>query len=186
MTTHSIIQQAVAALKQGKIIAYPTEAIFGLGCDPFNPAAVKQLLSLKQRPVSKGLILIAHNWEQIEALTLPIEEKHLMLAQKTWPGPRTWIFPASSNAPAWIRGEHTGIALRVTQHPIASALCQAFGGPIVSTSANLDGEIPAKDIATIHRYFPSGLEMVVDEALGDASSPTTIQDILTGKTIRPG
>ena len=105
-------------------------------------------------------------------------------AQNTWPGPYTWVFPASDNAPSWIRGDHPSIALRVTEHPIASALCEAFGGPIVSTSANIEGTPPAKTIAEVEHYFHSGISVILDGPLGEIDNPTTIKDALTGVTLR--
>ena len=178
------IGEAVSLLKKGEIIAYPTEAVFGLGCDPFNEVAVHKLLSLKNRSVDKGLILIAHDWQQITDLCAPIDQVLLAHAQATWPGPATWVFPASVKAPAWIKGNHPSIALRVTQHPLASALCQAFGHPIVSTSANIEGEPPAKDIQTLNRYFDTDLSLILDGSLGEALTPTPIKDVQTGKIFR--
>lgn len=177
-------QEALIALKKGEIIAYPTEAVFGLGCDPFNESAVQRLLELKQRPVSKGLILIAYAWGQVANLTAPIDEPTLQRALSTWPGPNTWVFPAAPTAPSWICGDHPSIALRITAHPLASALCQAFGGPIVSTSANIDGDAPARDIATLQQYFKSGISVILEGSLGDSAKPTPIRDIKTGKIIR--
>lgn len=184
MMNYPIIQEAIIALKKGEIIAYPTEAVFGLGCDPFNPSAVEQLLQLKRRDVRKGLILIADSWEQVARLTGPVEEPCLERALASWPGPITWVFPASEAAPAWIRGDNPSIALRVTYHPVASALCKAFGGPIVSTSANIEGEAPAKDITTLKGYFPAGIALILDEPLGDRLNPTPIHEVLTGQTLR--
>jgi L-threonylcarbamoyladenylate synthase len=182
LTDH--IQQAVTALQQGEIIAYPTEAVFGLGCDPFNEAAVRRLLALKHRADHKGLIVIAQCWDQLAPLTAAVPQEALEQAQKTWPGPVTWVFPAATGAPRWITGQHRSIALRVTAHPIASALCAAFGGPIVSTSANVEGAAPARDPDTVHQYFETGLALVLRGPLGESSKPTTIRDIMTGETLR--
>lgn len=178
------IQDALNALKRGEIIAYPTEAVFGLGCDPFNESAVQNLLALKHRPVSKGLILIAHDWEQVANLSASVAPLSLQQAQSTWPGPMTWVFPATPAAPSWISGHNPSIALRITAHPLASTLCQAFGGPIVSTSANVDGEPPARDITTLQQYFKSGISVILDAPLGDSLKPTPIRDVMTGKLIR--
>lgn len=175
---------AVAALKQGKIIAYPTEAVFGLGCDPFNQSAVEKLLALKHRPASKGLILIADDWYQIAHLVKPIDESAMQRAQNSWPGPFTWVFPASDSAPVWICGDHPSIALRITKHPIARALCEAFAGPIVSTSANLDGMAPALNAEAVLHAFPEGVAVIINGAVGENVNPTTIRDVLTGKTFR--
>jgi L-threonylcarbamoyladenylate synthase len=184
MTNKSNIDESVIALQQGEIIAYPTEAVYGLGCDPFNEAAVRQLLKLKHRPADKGLILIAHDWQQVAQLIAPLDDSRLRQVLSTWPGPVTWAFPADGTVPAWIRGNHPSIALRITAHPIASALCKAFGGPIVSTSANLDAQAPAKDAATVQDYFGSGIAVIVQGPLGEILSPTPIFDAVTGAIIR--
>ncbi len=178
------IDEAVTALQNGDVIAYPTEAVFGLGCDPFNKSAVEKLLSLKKRAVSKGLILITHDWYQVASLTSPIDDTAMNRAQNTWPGPYTWVFPASDSVPRWIRGDQHGIALRVTRHPLASTLCEAFGGPIVSTSANVEGTSPAKTIIDVLSNFPSGIGVILEGPLGDSENPTTIRDVLTGEILR--
>lgn len=184
MIITNAIEQVVIALRKGDIIAYPTEAVFGLGCDPFNEDAVRKLLALKQRPLSKGLILITHHWDNIAHLTASIDSACLQRAQATWPGPATWIFPADNKVPYYLTGDHPGIALRVTQHPLASQLCETFDGPIVSTSANLNGHPPAKDIRTLHQYFPRDVALALDGPLGDATDPTPIRDVVTGQILR--
>ena len=115
--------EAVAALRAGGVIAYPTEAVFGLGCDPFNRTAVEQLCLLKQRQMDQGLILIAETFSQVEDFIAPIDNAALQRVHNSWPGPYTWVFPCSARAPKWITGTHSTIALRVTAHPIAAALC---------------------------------------------------------------
>jgi L-threonylcarbamoyladenylate synthase len=135
------ITDAVCVLRHGGVIAYPTEAVWGVGCDPFSEATVLRLLAIKQRPVDKGVILAAGALEQFEGLLdwslLPTDRSEAVYA--TWPGPHTWIVPATGRVPHWITGAHDGVAVRVSAHPTVVALCAAFGGPIVSTSANIGG-----------------------------------------------
>lgn len=176
--------EAVAILKQGGVIAYPTEAVFGLGCDPFNPDAVERLLAIKQRPVEKGLILIAANWQQVAALTAPLTAAQLQPVFATWPGPITWVFPAAAKVPAWLRGEHTSIALRVTAHPLAHALCEAFDGPLVSTSANLSGQSPARTSDEARAQLDHSIDLILEGAVGQRANPTQIRDVLTGQILR--
>ena len=133
------IDFAVKCLKQGKVIAYPTEAVYGLGCDPDNVDAVSRILQIKHRALDKGFILIASSWEQIQPLVMYLTPDLLTRVFATWPGPITWLFPASKQVPAWIRGNHDSVAVRVTAHPIARALCEQFGGPLISTSCNIAG-----------------------------------------------
>lgn len=179
------IKDLVAArecLAKGAVLAYPTEAVYGLGCDPFNEAAVYRLLSLKNRRVEKGLILLIACWEQLDAMIAPLSESAMAAVRATWPGPVTWIFPSPKTLPSWITGEHQSIAVRMTAHPVAKALC--LNHPLVSTSANKSGLAPARSFDDLQAQFPVGLEGWVEGALGDDVLPSTIVDVLTGKVLR--
>lgn len=176
------IAEAIESIAAGKIIAYPTEAVYGLGCDPFNEQAVEKILQLKGRSAGKGLIILIADWSQLTPLVEKVSEHLLQKVRETWPGPVTWIFPKSSIIPQWLSGEHKAIAIRMTAHPIAHALC--MNGPIVSTSANLSGQEPAKTIAEIGMQFPQGIYGVVAGELGGGTKPSKIYDVLTAKQIR--
>lgn len=177
---------AVSTLHAGGVIAYPTEAVWGLGCDPASEAAVLKLLDLKQRPVEKGMILVAADlaqldgWVRVDAL--PADRRAEVLA--SWPGAHTWILPAGPRAPRWITGEHTGIAVRISAHPLVAALCRAWGGPLVSTSANLAGHPPARTRAGLDPALLALLDGLVDGATGGLAQPTPIRDALTGQVLR--
>lgn len=175
---------AVDYLKQGKIVAHPTEAVFGLGCDPENIDAVSRILQIKHRALDKGFILIGSSWEQIEPLVTYIKPELLTRVFSTWPGPITWLFPASDQVPFWIRGNHYSVAVRVTAHPIAKVLCEKFGRPIISTSCNKSGDPPARDIRTIQLTLRDTVDYVIDGALGGSMRPSEIRDALTGEVIR--
>lgn len=181
------LDAAVRALAQGGLIAYPTEAVWGLGCDPFNEAAVTRLLALKQRPVSKGLILAAASAGQFDGLAdwAALPEVRRRAVHDSWPGPNTWIVPVTARVPRWISGEHAGVALRVSAHPVVVALCRAAGGPIVSTSANLAGEPPARTRAALDPRLLARLDAVVDGETGGLSAPTAIRDARSGAILRP-
>ena len=180
------VDSASPALRAGGVIAYPTEAVWGLGCDPANEAAVLKLLQLKQRAVEKGMILVAADLAQLEdwvrIYALPAERRAEVLA--SWPGANTWILPAGPRAPRWITGEHTGIAVRVSAHPLVAALCRAWGGPLVSTSANLAGQPPARSRAGLDPNLLRDLDGLVDGATGGLDQPTPIRDALTGHVLR--
>jgi L-threonylcarbamoyladenylate synthase len=180
----NIYQQAAEVLKNGGVIAYPTEAVFGLGCDPFNEQAVQKILQLKQRSMDKGLILIAANWEQVKNLVLQIDKDLLTKVLATWPGPNTWVFPASKQCPKWVTGKFNSVALRITAHPIAKTICEEFGGPIVSTSANIEGSSPARTKQEVEKQFPQGIDLFVPGEIGNQTAPTLIRDVLTNKIIR--
>ncbi len=186
MIPQADLKHACQIITNGGVIAYPTEGVFGLGCDPFNANAVQKLLELKHRDIKKGLILIASDWEQIRHLVTPISPERLTAIQKTWPGPYTWVFPASKKVPPWIRGAHTTVALRVTAHPIAKQLCQYCKTPLVSTSANLKEQLPAKNIADLTAQFGRTIDSIVPGALGTLNNPTRIRDALTNEILRGG
>ncbi|WP_211923853.1 L-threonylcarbamoyladenylate synthase [Coxiella endosymbiont of Amblyomma nuttalli] len=181
------INDAVTVLRRGGVIAYPTEAVYGLGCDPFNYNAVTQLLALKKRSFEKGFILIASTWQQLVPLTQPISYKALTRVFHSWPGPFTWVFPASFKAPSWIqRKHHHTIAIRVTDHPIAKLLCHQFGRPIVSTSANQEGEHPIRNVRMLCMIFGNQIDRILEGPIGPSRRPTEIRDAITGEVLRAG
>ncbi len=186
MTPDANIADAIAALRRGGVIAYPTEAVWGLGCDPVNEAAVMRLLALKQREVDKGLILIAADTAQlasyIDMAALDDTQRAAVLA--SWPGPHTWIVPASAHAPAWITGSHAGIAVRVSAHPLVIALCKAYGAALVSTSANVAAQPAVSTRDALDPVIVAGVDAVTGGETGDQLRPTTIRDARSGDTLR--
>ncbi|MGO4551098.1 L-threonylcarbamoyladenylate synthase [Lysobacter sp. 2RAF19] len=179
---------AATLLRGGGVLAYPTEAVWGLGCDPFDEAAVMRLLAIKQRPVDKGVILVGADVSQFDDLlawdALPRERADLVRAQ--WPGPRTWIVPVTSRVPRWITGTHSGVAVRVSDHPEVVAVCLAFGGPIVSTSANLAGEPPAFTFDALSTAVLAQVDGIGAGETGGLRAPTAIRDAATGAELRAG
>ncbi len=178
------VSRAVQCLQAGEVIAYPTEAVFGLGCDPASETATRKILSLKNRPAEAGLILIADTFERFAAYIMPLEAGLTEKAFETWPGPVTWLFPRHESVPDWLAGNHETIAIRVTAHPVCRALCAAFGGAIVSTSANPRQGQPATSAATVEAYFGSALCGTVAGALGSADRPSEIRDLVSGRVLR--
>jgi L-threonylcarbamoyladenylate synthase len=175
---------AVRLLQQGELIAYPTEAIYGLGCDPLNEDAVVELLALKQRPVDKGLILIASSWQQLKPYLVTDNSAMLEPVLATWPGPTTWIIPAQRWVPKWLTGQHNSLAVRVTKHPLVTRLCKNFGGPIVSTSANISDQQPARTPYQILKTFGSQTPYIVKGSTSGFAQATPIFDAMTGKRLR--
>ncbi len=182
--TQSDIKLAIQNLTMGNIIGYPTESVYGLGCDPFNEQAVNTLLEMKERPLGKGFILVAADFEQVSHLTLPIPPRALAQVQASWPGPVTWIFPCSEAAPHWITGNNNSIALRISAHPIIQKLCHAYRGPIVSTSANRHGNMPARSLTTLSMGFGDQLSCIIQGELGGNLKPTMIKDAISGEILR--
>ena len=176
------LQRAAQAIRHDGIVAYATEYCFGLGCDPFNRDAVLRLLRLKQRPVKKGLIVLAANLEQLAPYVSDIPA-HVLAS---WPGPHTWLLPARSDTPGWITGYRDKIAVRVTAHAQAAALCRAAHMAIVSTSANRSNEAPARIDREVVRRFGKSINFILPGRVGDAPAPTPIRDAATQRLVRPG
>ncbi|GAA3568349.1 L-threonylcarbamoyladenylate synthase [Marinobacter xestospongiae] len=170
---------------RGGVIAYPTEAVWGLGCDPWNREAVERILALKQRPWHKGLILVAGSLDQVAFLLQPLAPEIRQRALQHWPGPVTCVVPDPlEQIPAWVRGRHHSIAIRVSAHPLVQALCQSTGMPLVSTSCNPAGRQPARHAWQVRRYFADRLDWLVPGALGESRQPSQIIDITTGRRLR--
>jgi L-threonylcarbamoyladenylate synthase len=178
------IRQGAQCLSDGGVIAYPTEAVYGLGCDPDDESAVRRILELKHRPEAAGLILIADRLERFAAFIEPVRAELRERALATWPGPVTWLFPRAPRVPDWLAGTHPTIALRITAHPLCRALCASFGGPIVSTSANPAGREPARSATEVEAYFGGQLCGIVEGELGGQAQPSEIRDLATGRVIR--
>jgi L-threonylcarbamoyladenylate synthase len=180
-----VLREAVAALEAGGLIAYPTEGVWGVGCDPMNPRACSRLLALKRRAFGKGLIVVAADFEQVEPMLRMVDERIEQRALATWPGPVTWLWPAEDWVPDWLTGRRQRLAVRVSAHPVVRALCDAWGGPIVSTSANRSGLPPARNRVQVQRWLGRDLDVIVPGDTGGLEGPTPIRDLLTGLTARP-
>jgi len=177
------IREAVRQIATGGIIAYPTETVYGLGCDPFNGAAVLHLLDLKHRAIDQGVILIASDFTQLQPWLLPLSpttRQRIAAPQKV---PVTWILPCALEIPAWLRGNHATLAVRITNHPVAVALCKRWQGPLVSTSANIHGQRPATDALGVHNTFNGALDYILNGNCGTGRS-STIRDGLSGMILR--
>ncbi len=174
---------AAQIMRAGGVVAYPTEAVWGLGADPFNYRAVEYLLDLKQRPMRKGLILVAANMGQLDFLLDGLRRVDLAKLQMSWPGPNTWLIPHLQRVPSWISGDHETVAVRVSAHPVVKALCERFGGPIVSTSANPQGLAPAQQGYRARAYFGADVFYVPGQVDLNAR-PSVIRDLQTDRVLR--
>ena len=178
------IKQAVSALQKGGVIAYPTESIYGLGCDPDNLDAVQRILELKHRPIEKGLILVASSFLQLENYLQPVENDIQQRVFVSWPGPHTWLWPVKNTVSRFLCGQHITLAIRVSAHPVVRALCDAQGQAIISTSANLADLPPARNATEVRQYFNNELAYIIDAGIDETTQPTEIRDVLTNKVIR--
>ncbi len=177
------LARAVAVLRAGGVIAYPTEGVWGLGCDPFCERAVRRLLDLKQRSEARGLIMIAATVAQVQSWLTRLDAAQRDAVLASWPGPYTWIVPVT-DAPAWLSGEHASLAVRVSAHAGVQQLCVAFGGPLVSTSANRSGQPALMSAAAVQEEFGHELDFILPGALGGDARPSEIRDATSGVVLR--
>ena len=172
-------------LQKGGIIAYPTEAVWGVGCDPFNKGAVKKILKIKNRAIGKGMILVAGNANQLipwcENLSPELAKKLITPCDEAI----TWIVEDTNVAPSWLRGSFNSTAIRLSKHEGVKALCAAFNGPIVSTSANPSQQEPALSLNDVINYFADELDAIFDVSLGGAKQPSKIKELANEMIIRP-
>ena len=177
------LKLAARHIHAGNIIAYPTESVIGLGCNPLNESAVNRLLSIKNRSVDKGLILIASDIEQLFPF-IEITQQQFEKLSKDQGKPTTWLVQASAFAPAWITGRHHKIAVRLTKHQTARQLCEITGYPLVSTSANRSGHKPAKTLLRTKQYFSDLVNFYLAGNIEGYKKPSEIRDLESDKIIR--
>lgn len=177
------IQKAARILKKGGVVAYPTEGVFGLGCLPDAEDAGRRIIDIKKRDPLAGLILIAAHRRQLEPWAVLPETPDALASDAEHPV--TWILPARAAVPEWVRGRHSGVAVRLSAHPVASALCTAAGSALVSTSANVTGRPPVRNTFVLRRNFASLVDFIVPGDCGPASGASEIRDFASGKILRP-
>jgi L-threonylcarbamoyladenylate synthase len=180
----TISARALAAhIAQGGLIAYPTESCYGLGCDPRNRNAVLRLLRLKQRPQRKGLILIAGKFAQLAPYLKPLTRDEQETLKRDGAQAVTYLMPAKANCPRWLRGAHDTLAVRLTAHRGAAALCNALGMALVSTSANYSGGKAARTYAQCKKLFGERV-WVLPGKTGMRKRPSTIRVWADGRIVR--
>jgi len=176
------LHQAIELLKTSHVIAYPTEAMYGLGCDPWSEEAVEHLLTLKKRDKKMGLILVIGALEHARPWIRNINDVYQETIRATWPGYTTWLFEKSEQCPHWVSGAHDTIALRFSAHPLIHMLTQSFGGAIISSSANIHSLPCAKSTQEVHNYFPN--TPIITGDIGSEHKASTIMDARTLRIIR--
>ena len=180
MQVYTRPEDAAACVRDGGVLAYPTEGVFGLGCYWQDEAALGRILQLKQRAVEQGVILLVAD----EAMLATVADLSAPALQGWQPEPGiTWLLPPVAAVPDWIRGRHPRVAVRIPAWPPALALAAATG-PLVSTSANPHGQPAAKNVQQIRDYFPQGLDGLLDQPCGPADGPSPIRDAITGEQRR--
>lgn len=178
------LQQAAELILSGGVIAYPTEAVFGLGCNPDDEQAVNRILKIKQRSYRQGVILIADKFERFKRYLEPVDQETELKIQSRWPGPVTWLLPASKDCPSWVRGDHEKLAVRVSSHPECQQLSALTAMPLVSTSANRHGEEPGRTADEVNNALGDEVDMVLDAATLGYDQPSEIWDAVSGERLR--
>ena len=185
MLDKSISQKFKKLLKEpGFVFAYPTEAVFGLGGNPLDELAFERILRIKQRPSSQRFLLIASSWEQVLSY-IQLPPPHLLKpVQDSWPGPVTWVFKAAPHLPSWLKDENNTIAIRITAHPIAHALCEIAEHPLFSTSANIHGQPPCRTFEEVEARFNTHVDQTIPGFVNMNQKPSSIRDVESGKILR--
>jgi L-threonylcarbamoyladenylate synthase len=185
VTPSPLLRRAARILRAGGVIAYPTEAVFGLGCDPSRASAVQRIVALKGRPQRAGFILVAADLAQLQGWIAPTPTERRRLASRT-ARPVTWVVTAGPRASRLLTGGRPTVAVRLTAHAVAAALCRAAGMPLVSTSANVHGRPPGRSALAVRRTLGRELDLVVPGATGGLARPTEIRRASTGAVLRRG
>ena len=178
------IHHAVRTLQQGGLIAYPTEAVFGLGCLPDHLYSIKRLLQIKHRPMEKGLILLASELVQLEPYIAELKPDILQKMLASWPGPTTWVIPTPEQTSPLIKGDFNTVAIRISAHPIVRELCRQCQSAIISTSANITGRHMSYSAFDVRLQFQNKLDYILNGPLGDSDKPSVIKDALSNQIIR--
>ncbi|AAO27144.1 conserved hypothetical protein [Buchnera aphidicola str. Bp (Baizongia pistaciae)] len=181
------LSECVDRLRKNLVIAYPTESVLGLGCNPESIDAVKVLLKLKKRKLNKGFILVASHFNQIRSY---ISESKLSIYHKkilysSWPDTITYLLPAKSFVPDWLTGRSNFLGIRISAHNGINKLCSAFGKAIISTSANISGRNPCRTYEEFLKQFGTTVPILCGP-LGTRKNPSKILNIINGSLIRHG
>lgn len=182
MASDFAIRHAAHIIRHGGIIAYPTDTVYGLGCDPFNPNVVAQLNDIKQRKLDKQFILLVSDIEQIKSLAFITEQQQNNIMQQH--EPTSWIAEAKPSAPIWLRSDEHTVTFRISQQSEAQRLCQTLGHAIISTSANLSTKPPAKNALELHKYFHFSLDKILASHQKLNANPSKIVRLCDNLVIR--
>ena len=168
---------------QDNVFAYPTEGVWGLGCNPFSEKAVNKLINLKKRPKNKGIIVLAGSLQQLLPFTQHLSDKLKKRMNSKWPGPHTWLVPSSPDIPKWLIGPTGLVALRLSDHKTVIELTESLNMPICSSSANISGQEPAKNSDEIRTFFGNKV-LIIEGELGGLKKPTPVQNLESKEWLR--
>jgi L-threonylcarbamoyladenylate synthase len=176
--TPGAIEEAADLLKQGHIIAFPTDTLYGVGVDPFNSAAIEQLYQVKERSAEKGIPILLADISDLEKVAQDISNLAQSLIEQYWPGPLTLIVPRHPRLPAML-SPNEGIAVRIPDHAISRAFIRAAGGIVATSSANHSGEQPARNAAEAFRVMNGQISAVLDGGSVQHGQGSTVLDCMS-------
>jgi len=182
MASDFSISHAAHIIRHGGIIAYPTDTIYGLGCDPYNAEAVSSINEIKQRPLHKQFILLAGDINQVLSLVDLDKEQQQKITHAA--EPTSWVIEAKPSVPSWLVSDDGSITIRISQQHDVQRLCHALGHAIISTSANPSGKPPARNSLELHRYFHHNLDMILAEHQMLAGRPSKVIRLCDNHVIR--
>jgi len=177
------IHRAASLLKTGAVLVYPTETVYGIGCDPLNAAACERIRSMKGRDGNKPMLLLASSLNQLERFAGKLDAPVKKLAKIFWPGPLTMIIKPSKQLPSYLYGPSGGVAFRVTPYPEACLLAEAFDSPVISTSANISGEPPVSGFSDAMSVFGDSADMVIENETPMGGIASTLLDVASSKAL---
>lgn len=151
------LEQACSALFAGKLLIFPTETFYALGCDAMNPDAVGAVFSLKKRPLNMPLPVVIGSRAMLSGLVTHVPEEAAGLMDAFWPGPLSLCLSADPEVPDLLTANAHRIAVRVSSHPAVSALCEASGKVLAASSANISGTVPVSDLAELAPELAHGV-----------------------------
>lgn len=175
--SQQVLEQIILGLENGAIMGYPTETVYGLGCNALNVSAVKRVYQLKGRDYSYPMIVLVKDMTMVKALTSSIPDDAAKVMNEFWPGPLTIVFKASSMIPNLLTGDKKTIGLRISSDPVCKMLIHKFKKPLISTSANPSGYKPATSVKQLNSYFKSKLDLIIDSGLRNRSAISTVLDM---------
>jgi L-threonylcarbamoyladenylate synthase len=182
------LRQAIASLKRGDLIVFPTETVYGLGADALNPAAVEKLFQLKGRNPQIPIPVIVADQAMLKGLVENIPPIARTLMEQFWPGPLTLVLPAAPDTAKQLLNRTGGVGVRISSQPIATQLARELGRPLTATSANPSGQQAASTIEQAQNYFAGEIEIFLDGGKLLSKIGSSVVEVIDGriKIIREG
>lgn len=182
MASDFSIRLAAQIVRNGGVIAYPTDTVYGLGCDPYNIDAVEKINAIKQRPANKHFILLASSIEQIRPL-IQLKKAQEKLITDT-DSPTSWVVDAAPYAPGWLVDDNNSLTVRISSHENIVHLCRILAHPLISTSANISGKKPADNAIKLHQYFHNKVDKILISNTKQPGKPSKIIRLCDNHIIR--